>query len=231
MKWKILGCSIALFLTSNASAQVPAADSELGEEMQTLVKSYIARRPDVSIDEAITRLAVQTEILQPMEDLRQEFAGRLTEISIQDVPDQHILVELKGSAPVSNRVLKTESGSTRVVIETGHKHTKEEFSAIVDEHRDQLYSALPGITGTIGLPGEDRLVIYIDGNEEKAEALKTTLEKLERVLGIAISLRPRMSKSVSMACIYGDAGFRQAHHRHSGCRGAGDSTISEPSGD
>lgn len=195
MKWKLLGCSIALCLTANVWAQVPDPDSDLGEEMQTLVKRYITRNPEVSVDDAITRLAVQTEIMQSMEDLRQEFSDRLTEISLQHTPDQHILVELKGASSVADRVVRTESGTTRVVFETGHKYTKQEFYAILDKHMDLLYSAIPGATGFLGRPGEDRLVIYIEGNEEKAEELQTTVKKLERVLGFAITLRPNMSKS------------------------------------
>lgn len=43
-----------------------------------MVKSYLTEHPEVSINDAITRLAVQTEILQPMEDLEKEFACRFT---------------------------------------------------------------------------------------------------------------------------------------------------------
>lgn len=205
MKWTLLGCSIALCLPANAWAQVPDPDSELGEEMQTLVKSYITRNPEVSVDDAITRLAIQTEIMQSMEDLRQEFSDRLTEISLQHTPDQHILVELKGAGAVADRVVRTESGTTRVVFETGHKYTKQEFYAILDKHMDLLYSAIPGATGFLGRPGEDRLVIYIEGNEQEAEELQTTVKKLERVLGFAITLRPNMSKSRNVEYIQGGA--------------------------
>lgn len=198
MKWKLLGCSLFFCLSTTAWAQVPDPDSELGLEMQMLVKNYVTEHPDVSIGDAITRLAVQTEILQPMEDLRQEFRGRLTAISIQHVPDQHILVELKGPEPVKSRSLTTASGTTRIVIETGHKHTEEEFLALVDTHQDLLYGAIPGIVGTMGLPGRNLLVIHITGDQAKADELKPTLEKLERVLGISLSLRPHMSRSLNM---------------------------------
>jgi len=198
MKWKLPVWLLPFFLSTNASAQVPDPDSELGQELQMLVRRYVAEHPAVSVDDAITRLAVQTEILQPMEDLEQEFKGRLTAISIQDAPDQHILVELKGPEPVNSRRLTTESGSTRIVIETGHKHTEEEFLALVDKHRDLLHGAIPGIVGTMGLPGRDLLVIHITGDQAKADELKTTLEKLERVLGISLSLRPNMSRSLDM---------------------------------
>jgi hypothetical protein len=194
MKRKMLAFSLLLSLSTTAWAQVPEPDSELDEEMQAAVTSYVTRHPEVSIAEAVSRLTIQTEILQSMQDLRQEFAGRLTEISIQPVPDQHILVELKGSAPVANRALVTHSGSTRVLFETGHKYTGEEFQALVDEHTDLLYSAIPGITGFLGRPGEDRLVIYIEGNERQAEELQGAVGKLEQVLGFSISLRPNMDR-------------------------------------
>lgn len=195
MKWKILGSSLLISLSSNAWPQVPDAHSELGEEMQVLVKSYVTEHPDVSIDGAITRLAVQTEILQPMADLRREFEGRLTAISIQHTPDQHILVQLKGSEPVQARTLRTQSGTTRVVIETGHKRTQEEFHEIVDKHKDLLFSAIPGITGYMGRPAEDLLIVHIKGNEAQVEELRPTVRKLERILGISVDLRPNMSKS------------------------------------
>ncbi|WNH53866.1 hypothetical protein [Stenotrophomonas oahuensis] len=61
MKRKLLGSSLFILFSTNAWAQVPDAYSELGEEMQVLVKSYVTEHPDVSIDDAINRLAVQTE--------------------------------------------------------------------------------------------------------------------------------------------------------------------------
>lgn len=205
MKWKLLGSSLLICFSSNAWAQVPDAYSELGEEMQVLVKSYVTEHPDVSIDEAITRLAVQTEILQPMADLRREFEGRLTAISIQESPDQHILVQLKGSEPVQGRMLRTQSGTTRVVIETGHKRTQEEFYEIVDKHRDLIFNAIPGVTGYMGRPGEDLLIVHIEGNEEQVKELGPAVRKLERVLGMSVTLRPNMSKSKNLAYIMGGA--------------------------
>jgi hypothetical protein len=198
MKWTLLGSFFLLSLSTYAHAQAVDQQSELDEEMQVLVRSYVAQHPEVSIDEAITRLTIQTEILHVMESLRQEFAGRLTEISIQPVPDQHILVELTGSAPVANRTVSTRSGNTKVVFETGHRHTNEAFYAIVDKHRELLYRTIPGITGSMGQPGEDRLVIHIEGNEQQAEALQASISELEGVLGLSISLRPNMDRSINL---------------------------------
>ncbi|WP_312681355.1 hypothetical protein [Stenotrophomonas chelatiphaga] len=198
MKWTLLGCFFLLSLSTYAHAQAVDQQSELDEEMQVLVRSYVTRHPEVSIDDAITRLTIQTGILHAMEGLRQEFAGRLTEISIQPVPDQHILVELEGSAPVANRTVSTRSGNTKVVFETGHRHTNEAFYALVDKHRELLYRTIPGITGSMGQPGEDRLVIHIEGNEQQAQALQASISELEGVLGLSISLRPNMARSINL---------------------------------
>ncbi|MBJ7517436.1 MAG: hypothetical protein JHC82_14890 [Stenotrophomonas sp.] len=198
MRWTLLGCSFLLSLSTHTHAQAMDQHAELDEEMQALAKSYVTQHPEVSIDDTITRLTIQTEILNAMESLRQEFAGRLTEISIQPVPDQHILVELTGSAPVANRTVSTRSGNTRVVFETGHRHTNEAFHAIIDKHRELLYRTIPGITGWMGQPGEDRLVIHIEGNEQQAEALQASISELERVLGLSISLRPNMARSINL---------------------------------
>ena len=198
MKWTLLGCFFLLSLSTYAHAQAVDQQSELDEEMQVLVRSYVTQHPEVSIDDAITRLTIQTEILHVMESFRQEFAGRLTEISIQPVPDQHILVELSGSAPVANRTISTRSGNTKVVFETGHRDTNEAFQAIIDKHRELLYQTIPGITGWMGQPGEDRLVIHIEGNEQQAEVLQASISELERVLGLSISLRPNMARSINL---------------------------------
>lgn len=209
MKWTLLGFSAVLFIWTNVSAQIPDPDSEPGEEIQALVRNYLAEHPQVSMDDAITRIAVQTEILRAMEDLRQEFSSRLTDISIKQVPDEHILVQLKGPGPVERRTLKTESGSTRVVFEAGHARTKAEFYEVVNKHADLLYSEIPGMTGYMGRPGEDLLVIHVSGDEDQLQELRTTVDRLERVLTLSILLRPNMSRSLDMEYIDGGSASEQ----------------------
>jgi len=126
MKWKVPGCSAALLVSTCALAQVPAADTQEGKEMQIQVHSYMSEHPSVSVDDAITRLAVQGEVMPDIEALRVQFADRLTDLSIKDAPDQHILVQLKGPDPVADRTITTESGATRVVFEVGHRYTRDE---------------------------------------------------------------------------------------------------------
>lgn len=70
MKWKALGCSVALLASTCALAQVSNADSDEGRGMQILVHSYMREHPSVSVDEAITRLAVQGEVVPDIEVLR-----------------------------------------------------------------------------------------------------------------------------------------------------------------
>jgi hypothetical protein len=67
MKWTLLGCFFLLSLSTYAHAQAVDQQSELDEEMQVLVKNYVTQHPEVSIDDAITRLTIQAEILYAME--------------------------------------------------------------------------------------------------------------------------------------------------------------------
>ncbi len=205
MKRKVLGCSAALVISTCALAQVPNADTQEGKEMQIQVHSYMSEHPSVSVDDAITRLAVQGEVMPDIEALRTEFAERLTDLSIKDAPDQHILVQLKGPDPVASRTITTESGATRVVFEVGHKYTRGEFYAVLAKHRPLLYSTIPGITGTTGFPGEERVLIDIKGDESQADELKTTIKKLEKVTGLKIEVRPNMPKSVNAEYVVGGA--------------------------
>jgi len=205
MKWKAMCCSTALLVSTNALAQVPNADTEEGKELQILVHTYMREHPSVSVDDAITRLAVQGEVMPDVEALRAEFADRLTDLSIKDAPDQHILVQLKGNEPVAERILRTESGATRVVFEVGHKYTRNEFYAVLDRHTPLLQSTIPGITGTTGFPAEERVLIDIQGDESEAQSLKTAVKKLERATGLKIEIRPSMPKSVNAAYVVGGA--------------------------
>lgn len=196
MKWKSLGCSAALLLSTCALAQVPDADSDEGNELQIVVQSYIREHPSVSIDDAITRLTVQTEIPPAIEALRAEFADRLAELSIKHAPDQHILVQLKGGAPVANRTIATPSGVTRVVFEVGHTYTQDEFLAVLSKHRSLINNTVPGITGMSGFAGEERLEIDIEGGDATAESLRAAIKELERATGLKIEVRPNMPRPV-----------------------------------
>jgi hypothetical protein len=205
MKWKVLGCSAALLFSTCTFAQVPNADSVEGEEMQIRVRNYVTEHPSVSIDDAITRIAAQGEVMPSIETLRAEFADRLTELSIKAEPDQHILIALKGVSPVANRIITTESGTTRVVFEVGNKYTKDEFFEVLSKHEPLLYSAIPRITGISGYPGEERLLIDIEGDDAQAESLRTTIKRLERVTGFRIQIRANMPKQVNAAYVIGRA--------------------------
>lgn len=197
MQWKVLGCSAALLVSTCAPAQAPHADSDEGRELQLLAQSYVREHPSVSVADAITRLAIQGELSPDIEALRVEFAARLTELSIEGAPDQHILVQLKGDRPVAGRTITTTSGSTRVVFDVGHKYTQDEFLAILSRYRLLLYSTLPGITGTTAFPGEERVLVDIEGDGAQAERLKPAVRNLEQMTGLKIDVRPNMPKQVT----------------------------------
>ncbi len=76
---------------------------------------------------------------------------------------------------------------------------------LLAKHRPLFHSAIPGITGTTGFPGEERVLIDINGDSRQAEELKDTIKKLERVTGLKIDVRPNMPKSVNAEYAVGGA--------------------------
>ncbi|WP_426683475.1 hypothetical protein ABFU84_00790 [Xanthomonas translucens pv. undulosa] len=173
--------------------------------MQILVHTYMNKHPGVSVDQAITRLAVQEELGQAFAELRGEFSDRLSAISLQHEPDQHILVELAGQDPVPDRTVRTRSGATRVTFETGNAHTSKEFYDILDRNKALIYSLIPGVTGISGYPGDNRLVILIEGDAALADSMRTNVRKLERVTGFNIDVEPNNPKSTNMEYVVGGA--------------------------
>jgi len=199
MRYRFLAFTAALFLISgNLLADVAPSDSDAGKEMQVRAHAYMTKHPGVSIDQAIARLAVQEELGQTFGELTEEFSDRLSAISLQHAPDQHILVELTGQAPVPERTVRTRSGATRVTFETGNVRTSKEFYAILDRHNALIYSLIPGVTGISGYPGDNRLVILIEGDAAMADSLRTSVRKLERAMGFHIDIEPNNPRSANM---------------------------------
>lgn len=208
MKWKSLASVAVLVGSGNLSAQIPPAESDAEKEMETLVHAYTAKHPEVSVDAAITRLAVQGELNQAFESLSAEFTDRLSAISLRHAPDQHILVELTGNSPVPDRLIGTDSGTTRVTFETGNVHTEREFYLILERHTPLIYSLIPGVSGISGFPGDNRVVILIEGDAALADSLRTNVRKLERVTGFQISLEADNPRSRNAAYVVGGAVLR-----------------------
>ncbi|AWH31775.1 MULTISPECIES: hypothetical protein [Stenotrophomonas] len=194
----IWAAALALFCgTTHAqtSAAAAAAAADLDAEMEIVTRNYITENPSVSIDDAITRLAIQGELNPTFEALRSEFADRLSSLSLRHAPDQHIFVELTGTEPVPNRVVKTGSGSTRVVFETGNVHTEAEFDRILERNNPLIFSSIPGLTGISGFPGENRVLIMIEGDAEMARSLDPQVRQLARTMGLQVDIEPNHGRS------------------------------------
>lgn len=192
----IWATTLALFCgTTHAQTSAAAAAADLDAEMEIVTRNYITENPSVSIDDAITRLTIQGELNPTFEALRDEFADRLSSLSLRHAPDQHIFVELTGTEPVPNRVVKTESGSTRVVFETGNVHTEAEFDRILERNNPLIFSLIPGLTGFSGFPGENRVLIMIEGDAEMARSLAPQVRQLARTMGLKVDIEPNQRRS------------------------------------
>lgn len=189
-----IAAALALFCVS-AHAQTAAADAEPDAEMAIVARNYINEHPGVSIDAAITRLAIQGELDPTFEALRSEFADRLSAISVRHAPDQHIFMELTGTGPVPNRVVKTRSGTTRVVFETGNMHTETEFARILEQNNPLIFNVIPGVTGISGFPGDNRVLIMIEGDAALARSLDAQVKLLQQTLGMEVAIEPNHPRS------------------------------------
>lgn len=188
--------ALALFCGSaHAQAAAADADADADAEMAILARNYISEHPGVSIDAAITRLNLQGELNPTFEDLSSEFADRLCAISLRHSPDQHIFVELIGTKPVPDRVVKTQSGTARVVFEIGNLHTAQEFHEILERNTSLIHSVIPGITGVSGSPGDNRVLILIEGDTALAGSLDPQVKLLEQTLGMEVAIEPNHPRS------------------------------------
>ncbi len=188
--------ALALFCGSaHVQAAAADADADADAEMAILARNYISEHPGVSIDAAITRLNLQGELNPAFEDLSSEFADRLCAISLRHSPDQHIFVELIGTKPVPDRVVKTQSGTARVVFEIGNLHTAQEFHAILERNTSLIHSVIPGITGVSGYPGDNRVLILIEGDTALAGSLDPQVKLLEQTLGMEVAIEPNHPRS------------------------------------
>jgi hypothetical protein len=181
-------------------AAVPAvslAQQEL--EIDDVAASSYATENGVSMDEAKKRLKVQAEIQE--EDvlgLRREFDTRLAGLYLDHQPDQHMVVRLVGSSPVSPRVIRTSQGDLRVVFHVDQKHTHAELQNTVSEFITEL-SSIPGIQG-IGVDERTgEIVLDIAAPESEEAAYEKRKDQLEQVLGAPIRFQISRSPLVPLA--------------------------------
>ncbi len=87
----VLGLLFGSIVSTTALAQKNVSESEkleeLDEETAVAVSSLLSRVKSLSVDEAIRRIQLEAAVAPSIQDIRREYAGRFTEISIEQSPD------------------------------------------------------------------------------------------------------------------------------------------------
>ncbi|AWH21520.1 hypothetical protein C1933_09985 [Stenotrophomonas sp. ZAC14D2_NAIMI4_6] len=189
----MLGLIVAGGVPSTTIAQQAAPEvdrmKDLDEETAVAVASLLSMVESLSVDEAIRRIQIEVALAPEIQDIRREFAGRLTEISIEQSPDFHVSVKLKGSGPVPQRQWATSAGSARVEFSTGHAFTEEEFSRQLKGIRLQAQKSIPGFIGLTGYAGDNAADVRIRGGAQDAQKYQGILLKLQRAFGVKLRFK------------------------------------------
>ncbi len=189
----VLGLLFGSIVPTTALAQKDVSESEkleqLDEETAVAVSSLLSRVKSLSVDEAIRRIQLEAAVAASIQDIRREYAGRLTDISIEHSPDFHVSVKLKGDGAVAERQWATAAGKARVEFSPGHPFTEEEFTRRLKEIRLAAQSAIPGFVGLTGYAGDNEAELRIRADEQDVQKYMGILSKLDRAYGVNLRFK------------------------------------------
>lgn len=185
--WKVL---IALVGFGVCSVGVAV---ELGQKLpqfdpskhQLEISDY-SRTTGAPADVAAIEMSRQILAQEGIDDLREEFKGRLAALYWEDHPNQAIHVRLTGAAAVAPRKIQTSAGPVPVVFELGAVMTLDEQNNKLRASWPSLKKMLPSL---IGAGVNERFgYVAIDIRSESGDALPYADEKasVERLLGMPV---------------------------------------------
>lgn len=173
--------SILLFLASaqgvaaSTSMQISAAESDVAAQAYS-------KATGVSLEAARQRLEVESGLDPLIKQLQEKYKDRLTYISIESQPDQHIRIGLKGSATEPDQKLAVNGASVRVELQEGYLYTREEFRQVVTKATPKIMELIPDATSINVRPNLNLIEIWVQGTDEKA--YRRALEQIEKITGI-----------------------------------------------
>ncbi len=174
MRWIL--APLLLAFASVATAQVvETRDQALAEDSLQYAAQF-----RVTPGEALRRLKAQQDSVTVTDSITREFANRLAGLSIENSPEQRIVVLLTGPDPVSDRT----AAGIPVIFRTGAKATRAEAVAAMRRHLIDFRSELPGASGA----GYDQrtgevvlLVSPADANRIGVDTIRARAEQIGEV--------------------------------------------------
>ncbi|HEL4110354.1 TPA: hypothetical protein UM343_000446 [Stenotrophomonas maltophilia] len=170
--------SVLLVLASAQSLAVMPAGQALSEkESDIAAKAYMSAN-GVSLDTAKRRLEVESELPSVIAELKRRYRDRLAFVSIENMPDQHLVVGLKGNMMEAARHFSVSDSSIRVEFEEGYPYTEKEFSETMHRVVPLVVELIPDAVSVDGRPELGMIDVSVRGADVKSyEVAKRRIEE------------------------------------------------------
>lgn len=184
--------SLLLVLASAQSQAVLPPAATDASEAEIAAKSYM-KDTGVSLETAKRRIQIESELPPFIEDLKERYRDRLTFVSVESLPDQHLVVGLKGNGMEPAQRINVSGSAIRVEFEEGYPYTAQEFHAVMKKAIPRVVELIPDATSVDGRPELGLIEVWVRGTDEQAyqravvEIQKLTGLKVKLVLGKSLS--------------------------------------------
>ncbi len=201
--------SLFLVLASAQSQAVSPPGEANASEIEIAAKSYM-RDTGVSLEIAKRRVQIESELPPFIDDLKKRYRDRLTFVSVESLPDQHLVVGLKGSAMEPAQRIKVSGSAIRVEFEEGYPYTAQEFQVLLKKAIPRVVELMPDATSVDGRPELGLIEVRVRGTDEK-EYQRAVME-IQKLTGLKVKLILGKSPSRNSAYTAGGA-FLSANGR------------------
>lgn len=195
-----------------ASAQSMAISPPVATaESDAAARSYM-RDTGVSPKIAQQRIQIESELPPHIERLKARYRERVAFVSIAHLPDQHLVVGLKGSAMESTQHITVGGSNIKVEFEEGYAYTEQEFIAIMKRAVPKVAELIPDATSVDGRPELGLIEIWVQGMDE--DSYQPAAAEIEKMTDLKVKLVLGKTPSRNSAFTTGSAYEPQTERRH-----------------
>jgi len=183
-----LSASILLSLSWACAAQ---AQHVLQKEAE-----FIARATGETVENTLRQLQLENDIAEQQISikLREEFKERLTGISIDHKNGSRLLVLLKGSEKVPERILQINGNTLIVEFRVGYSYSKMELQEALQRNRKNLALEFPEMNASSIQERSGEVVLYVLKN--KANNIESMTARAKEILGVPVRIEELSSRLV-----------------------------------
>ena len=148
-----------------------------------------ARQYGVDIDEAVRRLNAAKDSVPATDRLRDLHADRFVGMYIEHVPRFGVVMLLTGKATVADDVIDAGGISVPVTYRTGASATRHQLLVALEQHRDEMRTALASRPG-VGLdPRTGTLVVAVGPGEIARDGRDFLEARFTAIAGVPVRVR------------------------------------------